>query len=657
MFSETKYRRDIQVLRGLAVLAVVLFHAKESYFPLGYLGVDVFFVISGFVVTPLILRIFTDQSNRERRLSNLRYFYRRRFYRLAPALAVVLAISAILIFMLGPNVDHQRFARQGIATLLLAGNLGAYRYSGDYFSPNPNPLVHTWSLSVEEQIYIFLPLILMLLLRKRTSLKKVFVVVLGFIFAISFISFLIPTILQSLYSRVGTEFASQLTFYLPTDRVWQFTLGGLAFLFLDRYQLRMSKFSNRISLVSVIAVLILLFGPIHMSLKIGSFLASLFAVIMILFKSLDVIPNFWVNQLEWVGDRSYSIYLVHMPLIYLAKYSPVTQIGNSENRITQTVIAIAASILLGACCYSTIENRFRNRYKSQVISLKNLTVTLIFTLLIPFMLFFAVDRAAVKYRPDVNLPIRSKPLSWEWDPTCQVMGSTSKIQKPCVYGNQESTKSMLLIGDSHAASNSRAVIEVAQTNNMKVSVFTRTSCPFITNKKEIDAAFKLPGLGDHCMQHNRAILNFINIHKPTIIILSMRSTSGYIFPNTTSSRLLYRENILSSLSNLNLLKTKIILIGAEPEYKPISTWAERILGMEGKYSDVPLEDSRWWSKISLGNFYYTNTFDIFCPQNKCYNKLGSIWLFEDDHHLSKEGAELLVPKLNLLVEEILRKNS
>jgi len=208
MFSESKYRRDIQVLRGLAVLAVVLFHAKESYFPLGYLGVDVFFVISGFVVTPLILRTFTDQVNEEGRFSNLKYFYKRRFYRLVPALAVMLVISTVLIYLLGPIGDHQRFARQGIATLLLLGNVGAYKYSGGYFSPNPNPLVHTWSLSVEMQIYIFLPLFLMLILHNRKSLKSITALVLGFVSIISFSSFLNPTIFQSLYSRLGIDIAS-----------------------------------------------------------------------------------------------------------------------------------------------------------------------------------------------------------------------------------------------------------------------------------------------------------------------------------------------------------------------------------------------------------------------------------------------------------------
>jgi peptidoglycan/LPS O-acetylase OafA/YrhL len=157
----------------------------------------------------------------------------RRFYRLAPALAVVLTISAITIFLLGPTAEHQRFARQGIATLLLAGNVGAYKYSGDYFSPNPNPLVYTWSLSVEEQIYIFLPLILILILRNRKSLKKITAFVLGVISAASFVSFLYPTILQPLYSRLGIAIASQFSFYSPIDRIWQFTLGGLAYLVLD----------------------------------------------------------------------------------------------------------------------------------------------------------------------------------------------------------------------------------------------------------------------------------------------------------------------------------------------------------------------------------------------------------------------------------------
>ena len=98
LLNSTERRRDIQALRGLAVLAVVLFHAEESLIPLGFLGVDIFFVISGFVITPLIIQIFTKQVLIGERLSNLKYFYKRRFYRLAPALGITLLISAVLTF-------------------------------------------------------------------------------------------------------------------------------------------------------------------------------------------------------------------------------------------------------------------------------------------------------------------------------------------------------------------------------------------------------------------------------------------------------------------------------------------------------------------------------------------------------------------------------
>ena len=417
----------------------------------------------------------------------------------------------------------------------------------------------------------------------------------------------------------------------------------------------MRKISKGINLVSVIAIVIILFGPLHISLKVNSIFASLFAVIVIYSRSLDVLPDFLIKKLEWVGDRSYSIYLVHMPLLYLAKYSPMTQIGNGENRIIQSTIATVASIVFGACSYSMVENRFRNREKININNLKNITVTLVLTLLFPLTLFLAGVNSRLDLDP--NLPIPSKPLPWEWDSTCQVMGSTSEIERACVYGNQESANTILLIGDSHAASNSRAVIKVAQSNDLKVSVFTQSLCPFIFVKNDLSATFKLPGLGTYCMGHNQAILDYINIQKPIITILSMRSTSAYILPNTASSRMLYRKTILNSLSKLSQSKTNFILIGAEPEYKATSSWLAKILGMKGGFSEVPLEDSRWWSDVSLSNFYYINTFKIFCPQNECKNKVGSIWLFNDEHHLSKEGAEMLLPELNQLVDEILKRNS
>ena len=658
MFSETKYRRDIQVLRGLAVISVVLFHADESYFPLGYLGVDVFFVISGFVVTPLILRIFTDQVNTEGggRFSNLKYFYKKRFYRLAPALAVTLAVSAAAIFLLGPIGDHQRFARQGIATLLLFGNISAYKYSGDYFSPNPNPLVHTWSLSTEEQIYIFLPLILMLLLRNRKNFTISIAFLLGVISALSFVSFLFPTILGHLYFRVGIEIPSQFSFYSPIERLWQFTVGGLVFLALHRFQNRINNIPREVHLFTVITVVMILFSPFHMNLKVSSILATFFAVIVILFKSLDVLPNLLIQKLVWVGDRSYSIYLVHMPLLYLAKFSPATQIGNGENRIIQSTIAVIASILLGSLSYSKIENKYRNGGKSYYSILKTIAASLTVTLLIPIIIFVSLDRSTAFILKNSGLPVPSKILPWAWDADCKFFFPHPNIDnEPCKYGNFNSGRSILLIGDSHAASVSRAIISLGDSNGMDTLVFTFPGCGFVLSNKDFNRSYLYPYLTSDCIKHNQSILKYIKNSKPTVVIYASRSSSVMVSPNNSKSRNQYNVMLANNLKVLMKENIELIHIGSTPELVPNVTVLQGGLNFKSRFSKIPFEDNRFWESNRVTD-YYLNTMKILCPGKVCRNYSTEGWLFHDGDHLSEKGANKLIPELDPLIKKILSKN-
>ena len=638
MFSVTKYRRDIQVLRGLAVLAVVLFHAKESYFPLGYLGVDVFFVISGFVVTPLILRIFTDQANGGGRLSNLRYFYMRRFYRLAPALAVVLTISAVTIFLVGPIGDHQRFARQGIATLLLAGNAGAYKYSGDYFSPNPNPLVHTWSLSVEEQIYIFLPLILILILRNRKNLKKITAFTLGVISAVSFVSFLFPVILQPLYSRTGIAIASQFSFYSPIDRIWQFTAGGLTYLLIDRYHYRIRKIPKGIQLLSVIAVIMILFGPLHMNLKVSSIFASLIAVTVITFKSLDVLPEILIEKLEWFGDRSYSIYLVHMPLLYLAKYSPVTQIGNGENRIIQLVIAVVASILLGALSYSKIENKFRGRGRSDARGFKTISAAMVLTLVLPLFMFISIDIGQKVQYWGLDKNIQQPTYAGALDPKCL---RDSEIGPPCLYNTTGATKTVLLIGDSHAGHISQAVVDAAKSAKWNAVVWTHSGC-------HVQFQRSIPGqVSDNCIDMNNSMKKWVEENKPYAIIVSQ-------FVHFDSSQ----KDLRDALTSLRLIVPNILLIENSPifpdgknfmvrrplvmsPYKPPKEFSQSNMQIIDQVASNQLAN---WAR---NNGISTLNFDaIFCNRGICSRWSDAGWLYRDDGHFSVAGAALTIPKLS-----------
>ena len=637
MFSETKYRRDIQALRGLAVFAVVLFHANENYFPLGYLGVDIFFVISGFVVTPLILRIFTDQTNGGGRFSNLRYFYRRRFYRLAPALAVTLTISAISIFLLGPTSDHQRFARQGIATLLLVGNIGAYKYSGgDYFASNPNPLVHTWSLSVEEQIYIFLPLILIVILNNPRRIKKITAVVLGCISAISFVSFLFPVILQPIYSRAGITEASQFSFFSPVDRIWQFALGGLVFLLLDRRNNRIKDMPKSIHSAAVIAIVIILLGPIHIGLRSSSIFASLFAVFVIVFKSLDVLPDFLLKKLEWLGDRSYSIYLVHMPLVYIAKYSPAFQIGNVENQIVPLIMALVVSILLGALSYSKIENRYRDRGKSDHTSLKMIAVSLLLTFAIPLTLFTSIDYGQKKqyWGLDRNIPRPSN--AGFSDPNCV---RETRNGQPCAYANKGATKSVLLLGDSHAGHISQAVIDAAKHANCNSVIWIHSACTF----QILDQEKKVR---DSCIKNNRQAVEWILRNTPNLIIVSQSITS--------ESNL---SDLKNALSAVHSIVPKILLIENTPifpdgkdfmvsrpllmsPYKPPKSFLLTEMESSGKYHSNQL--AMWARSNGISTMDFT---PLFCDEKICSRFSNGLWLYADTSHLSLDGAELTIPQI------------
>ena len=641
LLSKTKYRKDIQALRGLAVLAVVLFHAKESYFPLGYLGVDVFFIISGFVVTPLILRIFTEQTIGGR-FSSLKLFYKRRFYRLAPALTVVLAISAVAILLIGPPGDHSRFAIQGVATLLLVANLGAYKGSPDYFAPNPNPLIHTWSLSVEEQIYIFLPLVLFLVLFNIRNVKKIISIVFVLVAAFSFITFLVPTILLSVYNWVGIEFASQFAFYSPLSRVWQFILGGLCYFSLSRYQNLENRFSRVSSLVLIGVMLIVLFGPLRVEQKASSILISLIAIVVIRFRSLETLPNFISTKLEWLGDRSYSIYLVHLPLLYLAKYSLLTKFGNMESRVIQTIIAVIASILLGALSYSRIENRFRNYGKNSTLNFKKISVTLVLTLVAPMAIFVSINSAAKNDYWGIYRGIIKPPYAGEFDPKCL---RDSKAGPPCIYKNKSATKTVLLIGDSHAGHISQAVVDSAKIANWNSVIWTHGGCR-IKFRQTTDVDFLA-----NCVENNQRMKEWVLANKPDAIIASEYIVATYP-----------QNDLKSALLDLKSIVPNILLIENNPIFPDEKNYmVKQPLIMSPyeppkyfKLSEMQTEDqkdSNEFAKWARGNGISTMNFaSLFCDAKICTRYADNEWLYYDDDHFSVAGAARTIPQLSTFLK-------
>jgi peptidoglycan/LPS O-acetylase OafA/YrhL len=150
-------RRDIQALRGISVLCVILFHLKPSFFPWGFLGVDIFFVISGFVMAPQLKKFIG--VDRAQFLPTYRLYLLRRFWRLFPALSLTSMIFGFLVLLYSDIHEIGNTLRQLLLSMLGMANLGAYAISGDYFAPHGNAFLHNWSLSVEIQFYLLLPLV------------------------------------------------------------------------------------------------------------------------------------------------------------------------------------------------------------------------------------------------------------------------------------------------------------------------------------------------------------------------------------------------------------------------------------------------------------------------------------------------------------------
>jgi len=645
------YRLDIQVLRGIAVLSVLLFHAKQAYFPLGYLGVDVFFVISGFVVTPLILRIFqpTEDFDRAGTFERLRSFFIRRFFRLAPALGTSLILTFFLITLFSPSWDNRNFPHQALATLLLIGNWGALTFVGDYFHGNSSPLVHTWSLSAEEQIYILLPFILCLFsfssrrFRKSSILKSVLLV--G---AISFIAQFFIQAFSYEYLGVDATVVKNVLFYSPISRFWEFSLGAMAFALSSN---EASKVKMRMNFWSIAILGTIMVGVIYFLMSDPwPLAATVTAFVVIYFKLLFRLPSIFQSILAWVGDRSYSIYLMHLPLIYIAKNSPI--FGDSR-RLIVTGLSVIASILLGALIFAQIENRFRIR--GSVFNSKKKTAVNTFAIFValPLITFSCLDMAIVNnYWGVINiqLPTEEKLVG---NNVCLSFNALA----PCEYKNSAPPYGIhnLLVGDSHAESLSNVFSEVIREQSESYAIWTKGNCPFILREtiedplyKEVLASLSQVNQKVSCLDRNQQILDYLQDRVPARIWVTNRNMQGYRstfswdIPNTA----------LQSLIKLNLDKLAnatvgIVYIGPVPEKVYGDDPTHRLLWQldranmaDFRIKDLPtgpFDDNFFFAKTALPlTATFINPIDLFCSKLAC--TLGrDNQFYLDSHHLNVAG--------------------
>ena len=392
MKDKINYRKDIDALRGLSIIAVVLYHSKleinnQEIFSGGFLGVDIFFIITGYLITALLLKEF--KSNNTIEILN---FYKRRIKRLIPTLVVVLAFATFLAILILDPERLKDFSESIFASLTFTAN-AYFHYFGNFYEWQGNlnkPLLHMWSLGIEEQFYILYPIFLLFILK---YLKKYFLIliILGFTLSLSFAE----------YASTNHKMFS---FYMLPSRAWEILVGSLiAYCVIEKkFHFTINKFSaNLLYLVSFSLILICIFTFKLEEIKHPSTitLLPLIAGSMIILiggnKNKIFFYNLFSNRfLIYFGKISYSLYLWHFLFFAVLRNSFF------KETFVSVIIVILISILFSIWSYKYIEKKHRDKLLDFNKTVKFISVFIFF--IISINIFLLVDKKIIYERFNID---------------------------------------------------------------------------------------------------------------------------------------------------------------------------------------------------------------------------------------------------------------
>ncbi len=512
MTSGRETRPDLQGVRALAVVAVMLAHAGFEFVSGGFVGVDMFFVLSGYLITARLCQDLETPGQ-----WSLQAFYARRMQRLLPALLLVIVVTLVFApLLLGQS---QALAQLGSTELALTytSNLYFAFREVDYFDElaELDLFLHTWSLGVEEQFYLFWPLVLLFLFRTGATKgpsgtpgnawqrlgKGLFAMLL---FGLGFSLYLTS---QSTYQG----------FYLMPSRIWQFALGGCVFLLSCRRPSSMPFLciSARVSVALGWAGLALLIGSVlllHSRLVypgLWALLPSLGTALVIWGGSSHPLALLSHPVFVWVGDRSYSLYLWHWPALIFLKSS------GREDDLMLVFAVLLLVIALAALSYKYVELPFwKGRWRS-----RDAKRTLCFTLLV---MLLTLCGAGYYRSAFLTVDAQASPShAWRHDlPQIYAQGCDQRHHSdavmPCMAGPDDASHRVLIMGDSIALQWYSMVPEIFAAPQWKTLVLTKSSCPMIDKDmfyKKIGKTFEV------CSRwRNRILADFERFRADVVII-------------------------------------------------------------------------------------------------------------------------------------------
>ena len=648
------YRSDIQGLRGLAVLLVVVYHTGFAI-PGGFVGVDMFFVISGFVITQVLMR----EVELTGRVS-LKGFYLRRARRLIPALSLVMVFTILVsIVAMSPFGEQQQIIKTAVASVFFAGNIHLFAMNS-YDALANNPLRHLWSLGVEEQFYWVYPLFFIALMKFsnfRLDLKRIKFC----LWVVTVCSFVIGVALTNGFefgyregtgierqfgflSKIGfipgNDWPTKFAFFGAPARFWEILVGVILAFTVRKFKSRSKLLSAGLAFLglALVAWASLTFDA---STKFPGHLALLPVVgtaLLILFnQNVGVLNKFLSSQrLVYLGNISYSLYLWHWPIIVFAK-------AIWPNSSSAVLIAASVSLVPADLSYRLVESRFRKRtdktksHKTLVIGLLAIT---------PLFVSIVAYKAA---NTGLGLPVPEDKFA-NFASLSGCGDAEMTLNENCLFGELSPKFTTLLIGDSNARSASDGVFGAVNSLGGELLISYDPGCPFGLISRD-----------SGCEELNLNRFRLVKELQPDLVILVANQT-GWVSTVGEASVLSDLEQTLNFLSDIQVAT---VVQGQIPDcYFPLTLY--------GKYSrqiyecGVDISDQSVRSSLLIkskeltlraDNNVFIDPSDVVCPESKCRAKREIGWIYSDLNHLSPTGSKLLTPLYVDAIQKVLATKS
>ena len=688
--GKSSVRKDIQALRALAVGSVVAYHAGLPVFNSGFVGVDIFFVISGYLIIGLLVR----EQQKTGRIALLT-FVGRRARRLIPASSLVLVATVFFVWLMLPGLAGQRALGDVKSAALYFANIDFALTGMDYWATQTvGPVVHFWSLGVEEQFYIFFPVLLVLVfafIKKNlvTTVTAVLVVVTGLSFW-----------LMMHYLNTGSLWA----FYGPQSRAWEFAIGGIAATFGANRHFKQVNVRRVLLWLGWAALLysVIAIDPkadFPSAITVVPVLAA--AIVLWLGSASDsddpILHKIYsFNFIQKLGDWSYSTYLWHWPVLFFgARYVQQPFEGPEKLTAIWAIPLILLSIGLAAATYKWVENPLRHAAFIKLSGIKSLAFGLSLSLVVvviatlvsshvmrqqvggpatgveateisnvanPEAVAKIVSDLAPKYvTTDVDRLAASQIVSAQDDfpdtysNGCHAEDKQGQVPENCTFGPTDSDTHIYLFGNSHANMFFTPIRDAALAQGAKLTSKTRSGCSVV------DATFMVGKVEDTaCNNWRTAVMSEVIAAKPDLVIMSNSQNDRILDPATGTratperAKEIYLAGLQTTMQTFSDQGIKVILIRDTPRLSESPLDCLSAYLPEGcQYPVTESVNDPAFSTGAVSNIPGVLPADLtlaLCGQAMCESVRSGTIVWRDSHHITDTYARELTPMFDELIK-------